>query len=146
MLKVMAQMFGLDFRRADVPVWHPDVEAYEAWEGDRLLGRFYLDLYPRPAKYSHAAVMALRPGLPGRQAAEVMLVTNFPRAEDGGPGLMGHTEQGSGVTTFFHEFGHVLHVLFIQQPYLAADWEHDFNEAPSQHRVHTGRGRQRDLS
>ncbi|HEX6308549.1 MAG TPA: M3 family metallopeptidase [Longimicrobiales bacterium] len=132
MLNVMSQMFGLDFRRADVPVWHPDVEAYEAWEGDRLLGRFYLDLYPRPAKYSHAAVMALRPGLPGRQTAEVMLVTNFPRAEDGAPGLMGHTEQGSGVTTFFHEFGHVLHVLFIEQPYLAADWEHDFNEAPSQ--------------
>lgn len=132
LLRVTAELFGLEFRRANVPVWHPDVEAYEAWEGDRLLGRFYLDLYPRPAKYSHATAMALRQGLPGRQTVEVMLVANFPRAEDGAPGLMGHTEAASGVTTFFHEFGHILHVLFIQQQYVTGDWEHDFTETPSQ--------------
>ena len=131
-LRVTAELFGLEFRRASVPVWHPDVEAYEAWEGDRLLGRFYLDLYPRPGKYSHATTMALRQGINGRQTVEVMLVTNFPRAEDGGPGLMGHTDPISGVTTFFHEFGHVLHVLFIQQQYMTGDWEHDFTEVPSQ--------------
>jgi thimet oligopeptidase len=132
-LSVTAELFGLEFRPAAVPVWHPDVEAYEAWEGDRLLGRFYLDLYHRPAKYSHAAVWTLRRGLPGRQTVEAMLVASFPRAEDGRPGLMEHGGQGGGgVTTFFHEFGHILHVLFLEQEYLATDWVHDFTEAPSQ--------------
>jgi thimet oligopeptidase len=117
----------------DVPVWHPSVEAYEAREDGRLIGRFYLDLHPRPGKYGHYAVAPLRPGIAGRQLPEAVLMTNFPGGDPGDPGLMEHSA-GGGVTTFFHEFGHLLHALFAVRPYAATAWpdELDFMEAPSQ--------------
>jgi thimet oligopeptidase len=65
LLDVTAELFGLEFRRIDLPVWHPSVETYEAQEGGHLLGHFYLDLHPRPGKYTHAATVVLRMGIPG---------------------------------------------------------------------------------
>jgi thimet oligopeptidase len=134
LLEITSQAFGLNFRRITVPVWHPAVEAYEAREDGRLIGRFYLDLHPRPGKYTHAAVMALRPGIAGRQLPEVMLVANFPGGELDDPGLMELGDSPIAVTTFLHEFGHLLHGLFAVTAYASTDWpdEHDFIEAPSQ--------------
>lgn len=132
LLELAADLFGLQFERVTVPVWHPSVEAYEARENGRLIGRFYLDLHPRPGKFSHYAVAGVRPGIEGRQLPEAVLVTNFPGGEPGAPGLLEHGS--GGITTFFHEFGHVLHALFAVRPYAATAWpdELDFNEAPSQ--------------
>ena len=132
LLELAGVLFGLQFERVTVPVWHPDVEAYEARENGELIGRIYLDLHPRPGKYTHYAVAGLRSGVAGRQLPEAVLVTNFPGGEPGDPGLMEHG--GGGVTTFFHEFGHLLHALFAVRPYAATAWpdELDFNEAPSQ--------------
>jgi thimet oligopeptidase len=132
LLELAGELFGLEFERVGVPVWHPSVEAYEARENGVLIGRFYLDLHPRPGKYRHFAVAALRPGITGRQLPEAMLVTNFPGGEPGDPGLMEHGS--GGVTTFFHEFGHLLHALFAVRPYAATTTpdELDFIEAPSQ--------------
>jgi thimet oligopeptidase len=129
-LAVTAELFGVEIRRAKIPVWHPSVEAYEMRENGRLLGRFYLDLHPRPAKYQHAAVFPLRWGIAGRQLPEAMLVTNFPGGQKGEPGLMELNE----VVTFFHEFGHLVHDMFARQPYGSLQWpdERDFIEAPSQ--------------
>ena len=129
-LAVTAELFGVEIRPARIPVWHPSVEAYEMREHGRLLGRFYLDLHPRPAKYQHAAVFPLRQGIAGRQLPEAMLVTNFPGGQQGEPGLM---EVGE-VVTFFHEFGHLVHDMFARQPYGSLQWpdERDFIEAPSQ--------------
>ena len=133
LLEVAEELFGLVFERVDVPVWHPAVEAYEAREDGRLIGRFYLDLHPRPDKYGHFAAAVLRPGIEGRQLPEALLMTNFPGGEPGDPGLMEHSA-GGGVTTFLHEFGHLLHALFAVRPYAATAWpdELDFMEAPSQ--------------
>jgi thimet oligopeptidase len=129
-LAVNAELFGVEIRPARVPVWHPSVEAYEMRENGKLLGRFYLDLHPRPAKYQHAAVFPLRWGIAGSQLPEAMLVTNFPGGQKGEPGLM---ELGE-VVTFFHEFGHLVHDMFARQPYGSLQWpdERDFIEAPSQ--------------
>jgi thimet oligopeptidase len=129
-LSVTAKLFGVEIRPVRVPVWHPSVGAYEMREKGRLLGRFYLDLHPRPAKYQHAAVFGLRWGIAGRQLPEAMLVTNFPGGQKGEPGLM---ELGE-VVTFFHEFGHLVHDMFARQPYGSLQWpdERDFIEAPSQ--------------
>jgi thimet oligopeptidase len=130
LLALAQELFGLEFRRLHIPLWHPSVEAYEARSGGRLIGRFYLDLHPRADKYQHAAMKSLRPGLQGRQLGEAILVTNFPGGEGGDPGLM----EPAAVQNFFHEFGHLLHFLFAVRPYYSTDWpdEHDFIEAPSQ--------------
>lgn len=129
-LAVTAELFGVEIRPVRVPVWHSSVEAYEMRENGRLLGRFYLDLHPRPAKYQHAGVFPLRWGIDRRQLPEAILATNFPGGQKGEPGLMELSE----VVTFFHEFGHLVHDMFARQPYGSLQWpdERDFIEAPSQ--------------
>ena len=136
-LATSAALFGVEFRRDDqVERWHPSVECYEVFDGGELVARLWLDMHPRPDKYKHAAMFDLRAGVqgPGAEAVlpEAALVCNFsePTADD--PALMLHGQ----VTTFFHEFGHLLHHLFGgRQRYfsfsgIATEW--DFVEAPSQ--------------
>jgi Zn-dependent oligopeptidase len=74
-------------------------------EAGSLLGYFYLDLWPRASKFSHAACWPLQPAcdVPGRAARRpcvTALVCNFPKpGADGKPPLLEHSE----VVTFFHE-------------------------------------------
>ncbi|MFP5262857.1 MAG: M3 family metallopeptidase [Blastocatellia bacterium] len=132
-LDVTATLFGVSFRRiAGAPVWHADVECWEMVEQEELVGRFYLDMHPRPGKYNHAAEFGIRTGVARRQIPEAALICNFPGGVKGDPGLMSHDD----VVTFFHEFGHLIHFLFAGRH----DWvgvggistEQDFVEAPSQ--------------
>ena len=112
-------------------MWHPDVEAYDVFEGQEQVGRFYLDMHPRADKYKHAAQFTLATGKRERRLPEAVLMCNFPKpgAE---PALMQHGD----VETFFHEFGHLLHHLFGgHTPWaglsgVRTEW--DFVEAPSQ--------------
>jgi thimet oligopeptidase len=128
-LEVTARLFGLTYRPVpDAPVWHSDASCFEVLEEGKVLGRFYLDLFPREGKYKHAAQFTLRSGQSGRALPEAVLVCNFPR-----PGaLLEHGE----VVTFFHEFGHLLHHLLGGRTRWAGisgvrtEW--DFVEAPSQ--------------
>jgi thimet oligopeptidase len=133
LLTVTGRLFGIDYRRADVaPVWHPDVEAYDVVEDGRLLGRIYLDMFPRDGKYKHFAQFTLATGQRGKRLPEGVLVCNFPRPTAAGPALMEHGD----VKTFFHEFGHLLHhvlgghTTWAGQSGVATEW--DFVEAPSQ--------------
>jgi thimet oligopeptidase len=132
-LDITSKMFGLTYKRIEnAAVWHPSVEAYEVYDGKRLLGRFFLDLHPRPGKYNHAAKFGIRQGVGGVQLPEHALVCNFPGDKPGDPGLMEHSD----VETFFHEFGHLLHSILGGQ----GAWsgvsgtavQRDFDEAPSQ--------------
>ncbi|HET9253277.1 MAG TPA: M3 family metallopeptidase [Candidatus Eisenbacteria bacterium] len=132
-LDVTSKLFGVTYTRIEnAAVWHPSVEAYEVREGDRLLGRFFLDLHPRPGKYNHAAQFNVRTGVTGAQLPEAALVCNFAGGTPGDPGLMEHDD----VLTFFHEFGHLLHTIFgghqRWMPVSGIATEHDFVEAPSQ--------------
>jgi thimet oligopeptidase len=128
-LAVTAELFSVAIRPAKLPVWHPSVESYEVLEDGRVLGRFYLDLHPRPAKYQHAALFPVRGAIAGRQLPEGILVANLPGGKQADPGLM----ELDDVVTFFHEFGHLVHHMFARQPYAALQWpaEGDFIEAPS---------------
>ncbi|WP_412537837.1 M3 family metallopeptidase [Longispora sp. K20-0274] len=132
LMAVASRLFGIEFRpRPDVPVWHPDVETYDVYEDDALLGRIRLDMFPRPDKFSHAAMYRIVTGKRGVRTPECALLCNFPRptAE---PALM----QPSDVVTFFHEFGHLLHHVFCGQVRWSVNSgmtiERDFIEAPSQ--------------
>jgi thimet oligopeptidase len=132
-LDVTSRLFGVTYKRIpDAPVWGPSVEAYEIREGDRLLGRFYLDLHPRPGKFSHAANFPIHGGASGVQLPQGALVCNFPGGKPGDPGLMEHAD----VVAFFHEFGHLLHSMIGGQqrwePLSGVATERDFIEAPSQ--------------
>lgn len=131
-MDLTSRMFGITYRPVpDAAVWHPDVETFDVLEGSRVLGRIYLDMFPRDDKYKHYAQFTLINGKEDRLLPEGVLVCNFPKpgAE---PALMQHTE----VETLFHEFGHLLHhVLGGHTRWagisgVATEW--DFVEAPSQ--------------
>jgi len=133
LLDVTSKMYGITYKRMEnAPVWDASVEAYEVYEGPKLIGRFYFDLHPRPGKYNHAAKFTIRQGSRGLQLPEHALVCNFPGGKNGDPGLMEHSD----VQTFFHEFGHLLHAIFGGQgqwePIAGTATERDFVEAPSQ--------------
>jgi len=130
---VTSRLFGVTYKRIEnAAVWDPSVEAYEVWEGKKLLGRFFLDLHPRAGKFNHAAQFGIRTGVTGLQLPEAALVCNFAGGVPGDPGLM----EFADVTTFFHEFGHLLHSIFgghqQWQPVSGISNEQDFVEAPSQ--------------
>lgn len=132
-LGVTSTMFGVTFKPvAAADVWDPSVECYDVYEGDKLYGRFYLDMHPREGKFSHAAQFTLRSGVEGYQMPEPVLVCNFPGGNGDEPALMEHDD----VETFFHEFGHLLHAIFGgHQPWIdmsGVSTEWDFVEAPSQ--------------
>jgi thimet oligopeptidase len=131
-LDVTAKMFGVSYKKVDTPVWHPSVEAYEVYDGKKLLGRFFFDLHPRPGKFNHAARFGIRQGSAGLQLPESALLCNFPGDRPGDPGLM----EQSDVETFFHEFGHLIHTTFGGQgrweQVNGTSTERDFVEAPSQ--------------
>jgi thimet oligopeptidase len=131
-LDITARLFGIAYRKVDdAAVWHPDVEVYDVLEGSTLLGRIYLDMFPRNDKYKHYAQFTLTNGKRGRTLPEGALVCNFPR-----PGAEPALMQHSDVETLFHEFGHLLHHVlgghtrFAGIAGVATEW--DFVEAPSQ--------------
>lgn len=129
------KMFGVTYRRVEgLRLWHQDVTAWDVFDGDKQLGRFYLDLYPRENKYGHAAQFDYRTGIAGVRLPQAALVCNFPNPNSSkdGVALMEHDD----VVTLFHEFGHLLHTIFsghrrwIGNSGITMEW--DFVEAPSQ--------------
>jgi thimet oligopeptidase len=130
-LRLTQDLFGVEIRKWETPLWAPGVEAYEMLEGGQVIGRFYMDNHPRDGKYTHANVIPIRTGVTGRAVPVGILVCNFP-AGDHKTGLMEHRD----VETFLHEFGHLLHLMFAgkqqwaQQGPFGLEW--DFVEAPSQ--------------
>jgi thimet oligopeptidase len=131
-LDITGRLFGIRYVPVeDVATWHEDVDVYDLLEGDRKLGRIYLDMHPREGKYKHYAQFTLVNGVEGVELPEGVLLCNFPKPGTE-PALMEH----DGVKTFFHEFGHLLHHVFgghvkwAGLSGVATEW--DFVEAPSQ--------------
>jgi len=128
-LDLTSHMYGITYKRVTTAqVWHPDVAVYDVFDGSKLLGRIYFDMFPRENKYKHYATFSLATGKEGFRLPEYVLVCNFPQATDG-PGLM----ERDDVITFFHEYGHLLHGIFRgSSKWPTGDLENDFIEAPSQ--------------
>ncbi len=132
-LATSAALYDVAFRRDEgAQRWHDDVEVWEIVDGGEVVARFWLDMHPRDGKFKHAAVFDLTSGLAGERLPEAALVCNFPRPSASDPALLEHEQ----VTTFFHEFGHLLHHLFAGEHHflrfsgITCEW--DFVEAPSQ--------------
>lgn len=105
-------------------LWSNEVKLYMVNNNSKLVGYFYLDLFPRNGKYGHAAVFPCISKSENTCPVATM-ACNF--AKD----FMTFDE----LETFFHEFGHVMHHLSsISKISSTASFacEHDFVEAPSQ--------------
>src|SRR6185503_9002226 len=129
------KLFGLSFRaRHDLPVYHPDVQTWEAVREGKVIGLFYGDYFARPGKQSGAWMSSFRDQhrLGGTGHEEVLPVivnnSNFNKAD---PCLLSFDD----AVTLFHEMGHALHGLLSQVRYprlSGTNVARDFVELPSQ--------------
>jgi peptidyl-dipeptidase Dcp len=149
------RLFGLRFTaRADIPVYHPDVKAYEVHNAKQdLIGVFLQDNFARSNKRSGAWMSALRwqsknAGGPGHDAATQLpiILNNNNFAKSVGAGANGQNGQNGAkaeptllslddARTLFHEFGHGLHGLLSDVTYERLSGTQvlrDFVELPSQ--------------
>jgi peptidyl-dipeptidase Dcp len=132
---VAGRLFGLSFApRSDVPVYHPDVRAWEVTGSDgRHVGLFLGDYFARGSKRSGAWKSAFRTQdkLDGEVRPIIVNVMSFSRGADGAPTLLSFDD----ARTLFHEFGHALHGLLsdVTYPMIAGTGvSRDFVEFPSQ--------------
>jgi peptidyl-dipeptidase Dcp len=130
------RLYGLKFEpRADIPVYHEEVMAYEVKEANgQPVGVMYMDFHPRASKRGGAWMTSYRKQelQSGKRIAPVVsIVCNFSRPTGGAPALLSMDE----VHTFFHEFGHALHGLLSNVTYgslSGTSVPRDFVELPSQ--------------
>lgn len=138
------RLFGLSFvARPDLPVYHPDVKAYEVRNASgEPVGVFLQDNFARASKRSGAWMSSLRwqsrngepavHGGPGGPELPVILNNNnFSKGAPGQPSLLSMDD----ARTLFHEFGHGLHGLLSDVTYERLSGTQvlrDFVELPSQ--------------
>jgi peptidyl-dipeptidase Dcp len=131
---VAKQLYGLSITPLpDLPVYHPEVKAFEVKDKDGThLGVFYTDYHPRAGKRVGAWSSSFRSTRlkDGKRVTPVVVnVCNFSRPAGDEPALLSLEE----ASTLFHEFGHALNSLLSQVPYRGlGGFPRDFVEVPSQ--------------
>ena len=133
MFEIYQTLLGLEFKKIENPsVWHEEVEMYSVYEGEKLKGYFYLDLFPRPNKESWFYGVGLTSGRAADDGYEVpvrMLLGNFTRPTDKLPSLLSFRE----LNTLFHEFGHIMDGIAYEGEFSTQSGsKRDFAEAMSQ--------------
>lgn len=129
------RLFGLSFKqRDDIPVYHPDVRAYEVLgpSGEHV-AVFLGDYYGRMSKRSGAWMSAFRGQRKlGEDVRPIIVnVMNFAKPPEGEAALLTLDD----VRTLFHEFGHALHGMLSDVTYpsvAGTSVSRDFVELPSQ--------------
>ncbi|MEJ8590362.1 M3 family metallopeptidase [Riemerella anatipestifer] len=128
------KFYGITFKeRKDLPVYHPDVVAYEVFDRDgKSMALYYLDFYTRNNKGGGAWMSNfVDQSKTLGQKPVIVNVFNYQKPAPGKPLLISYDD----VTTMFHEFGHTLHGLFADQDYVSLSGTNvprDFVEFPSQ--------------
>ena len=131
------RLYGITFREnKDIPVYHPDVKAYEVFDRDgSYLAVFYADFHPRKGKQggawmtSYQGQWITKKGENVRPHVSVVMNLTKPTADK--PALLTLGE----VETFLHEFGHALHGMFANTRFESLSGTNvwwDFVELPSQ--------------
>lgn len=136
MFELANRLYGITLREnPEIPVYHPDVKAYEVFDADgSFLAVLYMDFFPRASKRGGAWMTEFR-----QQGVEngvetrplISVVYNFTKPTDSLPSLLTFDE----VTTMLHEFGHALHGIFAAGTYPSLTGTavyRDFVELPSQ--------------
>lgn len=133
--KLYEMLYGLTFKEnSDIQIYHPDVKAYEVFDGNRFMGVLYLDMYPRASKRGGAWKTSFRGqyrenGVDTRPLIQV--VCNFSKPVGDTPSLLSFDE----VETFLHETGHAIHGMLSDVTYESLSGTatyRDFVELPSQ--------------
>ena len=136
------RLYGITFKEnKDIPVYHPDVKAYEVFDRDgSFLAVFYADFYPRKGKqggawmteYQGQYIKKGEHGEPDENVRpHVSVVMNLTKPTEDKPALLTLSE----VETFLHEFGHSLHGMFANTRFESLSGTNvlwDFVELPSQ--------------
>jgi peptidyl-dipeptidase Dcp len=129
-------LYGISLKRnRKIPVYHEDVVAYEVFDKDgSFLAVLYADFFPRESKQGGAWATSYRDQYKiddKNIRPHASMVFNFTKPTETKPSLLTYSQ----VTTFLHEFGHALHVIFSECTYSGLSafnvyW--DFVELPSQ--------------
>lgn len=136
LLHIYETFFDLAIEQVSHPkAWHSDVRLLKISDKNGAVrGYVFLDMFPRPNKYSHAAMF------PGVKTIErngsvyptvTTVVCNFTKPTATKPSLLKFGE----VETFFHEFGHAIHGVLGTTELCAQSGtsvKTDFVELPSQ--------------
>ena len=141
------RLYGITFREnKDIPVYHPDVKAYEVFDKDgSYLAVFYADFHPRQGKQGGAWMTEYQGQWQERVDVHkpfgadncknvrphVSVVMNLSKPTEERPALLTLGE----VETFLHEFGHSLHGMFANTRFESLSGTNvwwDFVELPSQ--------------
>ena len=131
------RLYGITFKEnKDIPVYHPDVKAYEVFDKDgSFLAVFYADFHPRKGKQSGAWMTEYQGQFIDKKGENVRphvsVVMNLTKPTDEKPALLTLGE----VETFLHEFGHSLHGMFANTRFESLSGTNvwwDFVELPSQ--------------
>lgn len=131
------RLYGITFKEnKDIPVYHPDVKAYEVFDADgTYLAVFYADFHPREGKQGGAWMTEYQGQYIDKKGENVRphvsVVMNLTKPTPEKPALLTLGE----VETFLHEFGHSLHGMFSQCRFESLSGTNvwwDFVELPSQ--------------
>jgi len=131
------KLYGITFKEnKDIPVYHPDVKAYEVFDKDgSYLAVFYADFHPRKGKQGGAWMTEYQGQWIDRKGENVRphvsVVMNLTKPTPERPALLTLGE----VETFLHEFGHALHGIFSNCRFESLSGTNvlwDFVELPSQ--------------
>ena len=130
------RLYGISFQEnKEIPVYHPDVTAYEVFDKDgSFLAVLYADFHPRAGKRSGAWMTSYKEQWKdenGNSRPHISVVMNFTKPSGDKPALLSFGE----VNTFLHEFGHALHGMFANTTYQSLSGTNvywDFVELPSQ--------------
>ena len=131
------RLYGITFKEnKDIPVYHPDVKAYEVFDKDgSYLAVFYADFHPRKGKQGGAWMTEYQGQWIDKKGENVRphvsVVMNFTKPTAEKPALLTLGE----VETFLHEFGHSLHGMFANTRFESLSGTNvwwDFVELPSQ--------------
>ena len=131
------KLYGITFKEnKDIPVYHPDVKAYEVFDKDgSYLAVFYADFFPRKGKQGGAWMTEFQGQWIDHKGnnvrPHVSVVMNFTKPTEEKPALLTLGE----VENFLHEFGHSLHGMFANTRFESLSGTNvwwDFVELPSQ--------------
>ena len=131
------RLYGITFKEnKDIPVYHPDVKAYEVFDHDgSFLAVFYADFHPRKGKQGGAWMTEYQGQYIDKKGENVRphvsVVMNLTKPTEDKPALLTLGE----VETFLHEFGHSLHGMFANTRFESLSGTNvwwDFVELPSQ--------------